>query len=264
MLIVVPGVLHSLSSVKRSGPAALATIALALVVGANAAVFPTADARPDLAARWEGAVQIPGTDLRVVIDLAQDSKGNWAGSAIVPGFGIKGAPLADIAVKGSAVAFTIKGGLGDPKFEGRLDSDGALKGDYQQGGNTAPFLLRKAGPPQVENQRQSTSVGKELEGEWQGDFEVIGKKLRALVTLTNKPEGFATANFQTKGEIETKLPVDLVTQDGELLTLESPSSGFIYQGQFRQDTNEIKGDFQLGPYESPLVLHPALNSAAKP
>jgi hypothetical protein len=46
-----------------------------------------------IAARWEGAVQIPGRQLRLVIDLAEASDGHWIGSATVPGFGVKGAPL---------------------------------------------------------------------------------------------------------------------------------------------------------------------------
>jgi hypothetical protein len=32
------------------------------------------------AGRWEGSVQIPGSGLRVVIDLAQNSEGGWTGS----------------------------------------------------------------------------------------------------------------------------------------------------------------------------------------
>src|SRR4029079_5787511 len=60
------------------------------------------------AARWEGTVQLPGRVLIWVIDLAQDSRGQWSGSAIVPGSGVKGARLTDIAVQESNVSFTVK------------------------------------------------------------------------------------------------------------------------------------------------------------
>jgi hypothetical protein len=251
--------------------AAVVVPALAFTLGANTA-FPQADASVEnsrggidsAAARWEGTVQLPGTELKMVIDLAQDIKGNWEGSAIAPGFGVKGAPLADVAVRGSDVSFTVKGALGDPKFKGHLTSDGTLTGDYLQAGNTAPLVLRKAGPPQVEPQRQSTAVSKEFEGEWQGDLEVMGKKPLAHVTLTNQSGGPATAQFETTGDIPIKLPVDLVTQEGDSLTLESPGSGFTYQGRIFKDANEIRGDFQLGPFESPLNLHRAPKSATKP
>jgi len=49
-----------------------------------------------------------------VIDLAQSSDGKWSGSAILPGFGIKGAPLADLSVTDSAVNFSLAGVFGDP------------------------------------------------------------------------------------------------------------------------------------------------------
>src|SRR5689334_24996212 len=102
------------------------------------AAFLVCRASEPAAARWEGAVQIPGRELRIVIDLAQDSGGQWIGSAIVPGFGVKGAPLSDIAVKDSQVSFSVKGALGGPKFTGHLSAAGVLTGDYEQAGNTAP------------------------------------------------------------------------------------------------------------------------------
>ncbi len=208
------------------------------------------------AARWEGIVQIPGRELKVVIDLAQDSRGQWIGSAIVPGFGIKGAPLADIAVNDSGVAFTVKGALGGPKFTGRLAADGALTGDYQQAGNTAPFTLQKTGPPQVDLPRQSTAVGKEMEGEWQGEMTFVGNSLRVKLKLTNQAEGRATGQFVFIGKRETTLPIDLVTQEAGILTLELLERGMTYEGRFRQDANEINGTFHQGPFEAPLVLRP--------
>lgn len=208
------------------------------------------------AARWEGTVQIPGRELRVVIDLAQDSHGQWTGSAIVPGFGIKGALLSDIDVKGSDVAFTIKGALGDPKFKGRLTADSTLSGDYQQGGNTAPFTLQKAGPPQVEPPRHSTSIRKELEGTWQGEMDFMGT-VKARLDLANQPGGNATAKFTLTRTRENPLPLNLVNDEGGILTLEATDFGITYEGRFRQEANEITGTFQQGPIEVMLVLHPA-------
>lgn len=42
------------------------------------------------AARWEGTVQIPGRELRLIVDLAKDPGGAWIGSIIIPGLGVKG------------------------------------------------------------------------------------------------------------------------------------------------------------------------------
>jgi hypothetical protein len=45
------------------------------------------------AGRWEGVVQIPGQELKLVVDLSDQGGKDWVGSIIVPGFGVKGAPL---------------------------------------------------------------------------------------------------------------------------------------------------------------------------
>src|SRR5271169_4259822 len=99
---------------------------VALVL-ALAAAGPVWSASEGPAGRWEGTVMIPGGEIIVVVDLAQDGQGGWTGSATVPGFNVKGAPLAEIVAKDREVAFTIKS-LGDPRFEGHLGEDGALGG----------------------------------------------------------------------------------------------------------------------------------------
>ena len=217
------------------------------------------------AARWEGDVQIPGKELRIVIDLAQDSHGQWTGSAIVPGFGIKGAPLTDIAVKESDVSFTIKGALGDPKFKGRLAANHTLTGDFQQGGNTAPFTLQKAGEPQVDAPRHSTTIRRELEGAWQGEMDFFGT-VKVRLEMANQPGGNATAKFTLTRTRDNPLPLNLVTDEGGILTLQATDAGITYEGKFRKEANEINGIFQQGPIEVTLVLHPAAKSgeAARP
>lgn len=131
------------------------------------------------AGRWEGSVQIPGQELRLVLDLSHENGKGWVGSIIVPDFGVKGAPLVDLHVRSSDLAFAIKGALGNERvgkaeLKAHLTADGHLAGDFRQGGNTAPFVLAKTGPPQVELPLHNTAVSKELEGEWKGEYELTG------------------------------------------------------------------------------------------
>jgi hypothetical protein len=243
---------------------AFSMVASSALAGATAVSGGASEPNSALAARWEGAAQIPGTELRMVIDLAQNSEGNWIGSAIIPGRGVKGMALTDIAVNNSEVAFVIKGVLGNPKLKGHLDEKGALTGEFQEAGNSAPFVLEKTGPPQVEPPRRSTTVRKELEGVWQGEFALPGRTVYVQVTLANQVGGPATAKCHVKGKNEFDLPVEFVTDEDNLITLESPSIGFLYQGWFHRDSNEIGGEFQLGPYDDPLVLRPAAKNPAEP
>jgi hypothetical protein len=256
---------------RNSGLAFVAVLTLALGAPANSALAGwnlepagSLDRNSEVAGRWEGSVQIPGNELGIVIDLAQNGEGNWIGSAIVPGFDVKGAALTDLAVKGSDVSFVINGVIGDPRLKGHVDSKGALTGEFQEAGNTAPFVLNRTGPPQVEPARQSTPVSKDLEGNWQGDFELPGRTIHVQVTLANQPGGRAAAKFHLKGRKDMDLPVEFVTEEDDLLTIESPSANFIYQGWFRKGANEVKGELQLGPYDEPLVLRPAAKDAAEP
>jgi hypothetical protein len=143
------------------------------------------------AGRSEGAVQIPGEELRLVLDLSEENGKGWIGSIVVPGFGVKGAPLVDLQVRSSDLAFAIKGALGNERvgkaeLRAHLTGDGHLAGDFTQGGNTAPFVLAKTGPPQVELPPRNTAVSKELEGEWKGEYELTGYVRHVTMKFSNR------------------------------------------------------------------------------
>ncbi|MFI5184457.1 MAG: hypothetical protein ACHQNV_08665 [Vicinamibacteria bacterium] len=219
-----------------------------------------------LSGRWEGAAQIPGREVRLIIDLAQDDRDRWIGSAILPGFGVKGAALKDVVVGDASVAFAITGALGVPTLKGLLAPDGTLSGDFQQGGNTARFVLRRVGPPQVEPPRTSTRVRADFEGPWQGETALMGNPIRARLTLANRPGGAASAEFMIVGRKEHNLAVDLVTQEGDLLTVEAHEGGatFIFEGRLHAGANEVKGALLEGPIEAPLILSRAPAPAPQP
>lgn len=131
------------------------------------------------AARWEGKIHVPGRELTLVVDLAQDGGGAWIGSIIVPGMTVSGAPLTDIVWKGSDVSFTSKDALasaevGPATFRGKLTSKGTIAGEFKQAGHTAPFVLEKTGVAQVELPKRSTPLAPELAGEWKGKYELGG------------------------------------------------------------------------------------------
>jgi len=208
--------------------------------------------------RWEGSVQIPARELKLVVDLAQDSHGSWIGSIIIPGLGLKGALLTEIAVKDSGASFAIKTARGlQATFKGNLNADGTLAGDFVEAGNTAPFVLKKTGPAQVEALPRSTAISKELEGEWKGEYELFGSPRKVTIKLVNRAAEGAAAEFVIVGRNAKNLPVDLVTQEGDLLTIDSHESGISYEGRFEKPTNEIKGTFIQAGIELPLVLRRA-------
>jgi hypothetical protein len=206
------------------------------------------------AGRWEGFALIPQRELPLVIDLAQDAAGQWSGSVIVPGMGVKGAPLADITVKPQQVAFTVPDALGGLSLKAQLLADGALSGEFQQGGNLAPFTLKRIGPAQVEPVPRSTAVAKELEGEWRGSYELMGYPRQVTLSLTNQPGGTASVRFVIVGKRTNEVSVDLVTQEGDFVTLESRAFQITVEGRHRKEGDEFRGTFRQGPFELPLNL----------
>jgi len=224
---------------------ALVRLVLILIV----AVALTSRAEDVISGRWEGTAQIPDNELSVVIDLAQEN-GAWVGSIIIPGLGIKGVSLNDIRVQPPDVNFAVKGGPGI-ELKLRLDANNKLAGNLEQAGNRAPATLQKTGPPQVEYPPRNTPVAKELEGEWKGDYEMLGNTRHVSIKFANHPDG-AAADFVVVGRKHNVLPVDLVTQESDLVTVDSHEMGFSFEGRLRD--GKLTGAIHQGAIETPLVL----------
>jgi hypothetical protein len=211
------------------------------------------------AGRWEGVAQIPGRELRLIVDLSQDDGHEWTGSIIIPGFGVKGAQLVDRKAAGGDMVFAIKGALGNERtglaeLQAHLTPDGHLAGDFKQGGNVAPFVLEKTAEPHVELPLHNTAVAKELEGEWKGDYEMMGYARHATMKFSNRgPEG-AALEFTIVGKKVNNVPVSLVTQDDDFVTVKSEEFGITFEGRFDKAAGELKGTLSQGAMEAPLVL----------
>ena len=229
---------------------------VATILFASAALCPAAESA---AGRWEGVAQIPGNELSLIVDLSDEGGKGWTGSIIIPGFSIKGAELVNLHVRGGDLDFAIKSVLGNERsgraeLKAHLTPDGHLAGDFNQGGNSAPFVLSKTGPPQVDLPPRSTAVAKEVEGEWKGDYEMMGYARHATLKFANRGIEGAALEFMIVGKRVNNVPVSLVMQDGDFLTVKSDEFGIIFEGRFSKQAGEIKGTLSQGPMEAPLVL----------
>jgi hypothetical protein len=212
--------------------------------------------------RWEGLLQIPGREQPLVVDLAQAGSGGWTGSIILSGLGIKGAPLSNIVVSDDGVAFEMGAALGDAKagparFSARVATAGGIAGEMRQAGNVAHFSLARIGAAQVELPARSTPVGRDIENQWNGEFELGGYPRRVTITLENHANVGATATFVIVGKRTTDLPVDLVIQEGDILRIESQVNRVTFEGRVFTQRGEITGMIELGPIEMPVVLRRA-------
>ena len=203
-----------------------------------------------ISGRWEGMAQIPDYELKMVIDLAEEN-GVWVGSIIIPGLDVKGAPLTDIAVRPPEVSFAVKGALG-VRLKLLLDANSRMTGDFEQAGNRALTTLNKTGPPQVERPPRNTAVARELEGEWKGDYERLGYTRQVSIKFTNRGLEGAGAEFVIVGRKHNNLPVDLVSQEGDLVVVDSHEIGISFEGRLRN--GKLTGAIRQGANETPLVL----------
>ncbi len=127
----------------RAAGALVLVLALVLAPGALQAA-----GKGDVAGHWEGPIQLPGAELRVLVDLKAGASGAFEGTIDIPAQGARGLSLDAVEVKDAAVAFAIKGVPGTPTFKGALAADGgAIEGTFTQGGQTFPFRLVRAAEP---------------------------------------------------------------------------------------------------------------------
>lgn len=193
----------------------------------------------------------------MVVDLARDASGAWTGSLTLPGLNVKGAPLTNIETKVDEVRFdspeALAGRPPEPaRFTARTDGSGVLVGELRQAGNVAPFVLRRAGPAQVEGAKRSTAVPRGVEGRWVGRYELGGYPRSVTVDIANDGGAMPNVDFVIVGKATTKLPIDFVAEREGTLRIESAPYGITFEGRIRD--GRIDGTFEQGPFELPLTL----------
>ena len=89
---------------------------------------------PQASGLWEGAINAPSGIIQVVVRLDRSGAGEWSGTIDIPAQGAKALTLANIAVDGPSVHFSIAGVPGGPTFAGTLSNEGStILGDFTQG-----------------------------------------------------------------------------------------------------------------------------------
>lgn len=229
------------------------TIIVAIWPGLLVASVTSDAAETALEGKWSGKIRIPGHEVTLIVDLAR--KANWTGSATLPALNVKGAPLTEIKIQGVDLSFGIQAlmgpGIEPPKIKAQL-IDKKLMGDFLQAGNTARVILERIAPAQVEEPLRSTPVAKEFEGEWRGEYELLGSPRKVTLKLQNHDSQPASADFVIVGRKVNNLPVDRIIQHGNFITIESGAFGLTYEG--RLENGEIHGTVIQGAIEVPFIL----------
>jgi hypothetical protein len=228
----------------------LRTTAIGLLVFVHLAL---AQSARDVSGHWEGAIQVPGKDIAIQVDLAKSDKGEWMGAIDIPAQNAKGFPLSSIAVKGNAVTFVMKGVPGNPAFDGTLSADGkSLSGNFTQGGAALTFALKRTADARIQTPAKSTAIAKTLEGTWEGTLDAGGNRLRLTLKMLNQADGTAAGTIVSVDQNGAEIPITTITQKDSRLKLELKSIGAAYSGELKQD--ELVGEWTQGPGNQPLTF----------
>ena len=201
----------------------------------------------DPSGHWEGAIQAPGKDVKIEIDLAKKD-GKLAGTFGNPEQHESGFPLSDVSAQGASISFTLKATNGGGKFQGALSEDGkSMSGDFITAhGMSIGFSLTRTGEAKIEALLPSPSVAKELEGNWTGTLEAAGVKHQIGLKMLNHPDGTATGIVVSSEGVE--IPITRIKADGSSLTLDVKNVGGSYTGKLDAGGTELVGTWTQGAF----------------
>jgi CubicO group peptidase (beta-lactamase class C family) len=118
------------------------------VTALTVATGPAAAQSAGPAGRWEGAISLPGAELKIALTLEPAAGGAWSGTIDIPAQGARDLPIGNVRVDGPNVSFDLPGIPGTPSFEGVAAKDGqSISGTFAQGGQSFPFTLRRSVDP---------------------------------------------------------------------------------------------------------------------
>ena len=83
---------------------------------------------------------------------------------------------------------------------------------------------------------------------------MMGYPRDVTMKFANRGAEGGSLEFTIVGKKTNNVPVSLVTQEGDFLSIKSDEFGITYEGRFRKETNEINGTITQGPFEVPLVM----------
>lgn len=203
---------------------------------------------------WEGVLQAPSGDIRIVVDLTKSAKGEWAGAIAAPEQDTRDVQLQEIAVQASKVTFAADGPRGHFTFAGSVSADGkTLSGTISAMGQEMPCEMTQTGKAKPEAASKNTAISKDLEGDWQGVLDVNGNPIHIKLHLANGPNG-ATGSAVAVEQGGSELAFNAVTQKESTLKMELAALNGVYSGDVSADRQQIVGNWTQGEDSRPLTF----------
>jgi len=160
------------------------------------------DSGQKLVGHWQGAIELPGMKLEILVDFKLSPDKKLEGLISIPVQKALDLRLTDIAVSEKEITFAIYGIPGNAVFKGQLDDSGAkISGRYTQSGQTFPFYLNKGEDPVAKAKNILTSL-EETINKAMTELRVPGLAL----AVVNKKEVIFLQGYGLR-DIDKKLPM---------------------------------------------------------
>ena len=210
----------------------------------------------DFEGSWQGALDVGGQKLRVVVTVTKSDAGTYAGKLDSLDQGAT-LPIDTITVNGDAVRIEIK----SPAivYEGTLNKDRTeLTGTFTQSDQKIPLTLKRS-----DQKAETPPLTKDFVGSWQGTLEAGGQKLRLVVTVTKSDAGVYSGKFESLDQGAT-IPIDIITVNGDAVRVEIKTPAIVFEGTLNKERTELTGTFTQGDQKIPLTFKRSEQAAATP
>jgi hypothetical protein len=207
------------------------------------------------AGHWEGSIQLPDREVQILLDLAKDEKGAWAGTFAQTTQNVRNVPLADIKVEDKSVKFRISaGGANAPSFDCNLDGPSAMSCTLNTPGGSVTAPFKRTGDAKVELPKSSPAVAGEFEGNWEGTLETPGGSLHLVIHFKNQPDKTVSATLDSPDQNSMGLPLTDVVQKGSAIEFQLRLVNGGYKGTLNKETTQLAGEWNQGGNSLPLTL----------
>ena len=199
---------------------------------------------------WKGTIEIPNAPADFELDIAQNARGEYYGTATAGADKVT-IPLQKIALEGRTLTFYARSD--QPMQAEILESGTSAMGTATLSGYTLPLSMGRTGDAKIEPEPTSPAVSAALEGVWKGAASAGGAQYHFVVTVTNHPDGRATATSVSVDEGGLLLPLT-ITQDGMNVKFQSRNVPIAWAGVLSAAGTELTGTFTQGTTIVPLTF----------
>lgn len=196
---------------------------------------------------WQGVLQLPGGQLRVVVHIKKETGSRFSGSFDSPDQRASGIPLGSVTADDRTLAFevpTIRA-----RYRGTWDAtQRQWKGQWNQGA-ALPLDLSRIDRAAV----SARPVVAGLDGDWDGAIDGGAFRLRLVFHVKTTDSG-TTATMDSVDQSATGIPVASVSRSGDIVKFDMPAIGGAFEGTLAPDGRRLAGRWTQAGQTSALTL----------